>query len=113
MPYALCPDSLLGSRRREATVALRLFTLDEALALLPTVRLLLAEIQAGRREVEARSAALERLLAGTGGNGTLAADVARARAGVEEAANTLRRLMSELDDLGVQLKDIDEGLVDF
>ena len=91
----------------------RLFTLEDALALLPTVRQLLIEIQSGKREVEERSAALDRLLAATGGNGHLTADVARAREALQHAAAALERLMGELDETGAELKGIDEGLIDF
>src|SRR3972149_122408 len=92
---------------------MRLFPLDEALALLPTVRQLLTEIQARRREIEERSAALDRLLAATGGNGYPAPGGARARGARAQAAGQLQRLMTELDETGAELKGIDEGLVDF
>lgn len=91
----------------------RLFTLEEALELLPSVRQLVLEIQAAKREVDAHSAELERLLGTTSGNGHLAADLAAARAGVEAAGERLESLMQELDSLGVQLKGIEEGLIDF
>jgi hypothetical protein len=91
----------------------RLFTLDEALALLPTVRQLLLEMQTAKREMDERSAELDRLLGLTGGNGHLAADQTAARQEVQRAAGRLEGLIGELDELGVQLKGIDEGLVDF
>jgi hypothetical protein len=91
----------------------RLFTLAEALALLPTVRQLLIEIQAAKAEFDALSAEVERLLGLTGGNGHLAADVASARAEVQTEGTKLQALMAELDGLGVQIKGIEEGLVDF
>ena len=91
----------------------RLFTLEEALTLLPTVRQLVIEIQAARAEVERLTKALDRLLALSGGNGHLAADQAGARRSVQAAATKLDALMSELDSIGVQLKTIDDGLVDF
>jgi len=91
----------------------RLFTLEEALTLLPTVRQLVIEIQAARTEVERLTTALDRLLALSGGNGHLAADQAGARRSVQAAATKLDALMSELDSIGVQLKTIDDGLVDF
>jgi hypothetical protein len=91
----------------------RLFTLDEALTLLPTVRQLILEIQAAKTEFDTHSAEVERLLGLTGGNGHLAADVARARAAVQAAGSKLAALMAEMDGLGVQLKGIEEGLVDF
>jgi hypothetical protein len=91
----------------------RLFTLDEALALLPTVRQLLTEIQGAKQELDAASAELDRLLGLTGGNGHLAADVASTRDAVRSAGGRIEALSGELDDLGVQLKGIDEGLIDF
>ncbi len=91
----------------------RLFTLQEALELLPTVRQLVSEIQDAKRELDQLSAQLERLLGLTGGNGHLASDVAATRKAVETAGSKLAGLMSELDSIGVQLKGIDEGLIDF
>jgi hypothetical protein len=91
----------------------RLFTLEEALALLPTARQLVIEIQAAKREFDALSAEVERLLGLTGGNGHLASDVAKARADVQSSGPKLQSLMAELDSLGVQLKSIEEGLIDF
>jgi hypothetical protein len=91
----------------------RLFTLDEALALLPVVRQLLSEIQAAKREMDERSAELNRLLSLTEGNGHLAADVASTRQGVRMAGARLESLIAELDGIGVQLKGIEQGLVDF
>jgi hypothetical protein len=90
-----------------------LFTLDEALALLPVVRRLSADIQETKRELDAASAELQRLLGLTGGNGHLAADVASTRQSTRSAGGRLEALIGELDDLGVQLKGIEDGLVDF
>ena len=94
-------------------MAERMFTLEEALVLLPTVRQLVTEIQEARAEVERLTAELERLLKLSGGNGHLAVDQAGARQSVQAAATRLDSLMSELDGIGVQLKRIDDGLVDF
>lgn len=90
-----------------------MFTLDEALALLPVVRQLMTEIQAKKRQVDTLSEALDRLLAVTSGNGHIATDVAKARQDLQDAANELRGLMNELDETGAELKGIEEGLVDF
>jgi DNA-binding transcriptional LysR family regulator len=67
----------------------KLFTLEEALALLPRVRQLLSDIQASKREMERLAGELERLLALSGGNGHLAADVASTQLG---NIPTLKRL---------------------
>jgi hypothetical protein len=94
-------------------VAPRLFTLDEALVLLPTVRQLITEIQGAKAEMDLQTAELERLMGLTGGNGHLAADIASTREQVQVTATKLQRLIEELDSIGVELKGIDEGLVDF
>jgi hypothetical protein len=91
----------------------RLFTLDEARSLLPTVRQLLAEIQAAKAEVDAKGRDMARLLGATGGNGHLEGDLARARDAVEYAAGDLQERIAELEDIGVEVKGIDEGLCDF
>ena len=91
----------------------RLFSLDEALRLLPVVRRLLSEIRDARDEVARRSAELDQLLGRTGGNGHLAGQVEQARTAVQEAITDAQRLIVELEELGVELKGIDEGLVDF
>lgn len=96
-----------------AHMAQRLFTLAEALVLLPTVRQLVTEIQATKSALDNGSAELERLLGLTGGNGHLAADVASMRERVQSTATKLQALIEELDGIGVELKGIDEGLVDF
>jgi hypothetical protein len=91
----------------------RLFTLDEALALLPTVRQLLTEMQDAKRELDNATVEVDRLSGLTGGNGHLAADMTRASEAVQAATTKLQAFVSELVSLGVQLKSIDEGLVDF
>ena len=91
----------------------RLFTLDEALALLPTVRQLVLEIQAAKLLMEQKSAELDRIADLSGGNGHMAADLASARHSVQAAAAELERLIGELDSIGAVLKGIDEGLIDF
>jgi len=94
-------------------VSERLFTLEEALATLPAAARLLLEIQEWKQELEDRSANLERLLNTTGGNGHLADDIAEARSSVQSAGRELERTFQEMDDLGVELKGIDNGLLDF
>ncbi len=89
------------------------FTLAEALGLLPTVRQMVIELQGKKQELDAASAEVERLEGLTGGNGHLAADVARFRDAMQFHATKLDALMAELASLGALLKGIDEGLVDF
>jgi hypothetical protein len=91
----------------------KLFTLEEATTLLPVVRQLLTEIQTGREEVAQASARLDELLGLTGGNGHLTGQVEAARETAQVAAESLQAKIGELEDLGVELKGIEEGLVDF
>jgi hypothetical protein len=88
---------------------MKLFTVDEANALLPSVRSLLQKIQRSRRRLAtySREAKLAAEEAEQGGGG-----IAN---GVQYAAilSRLTEEMAELDALGVQLKDFERGLVDF
>jgi len=88
---------------------MKIFTIDEANALLPRVRRIVTQIQRCHRglskyrdEAKGASEAAER---GGGGivNGQHYAELVTALTGE----------MSNLDSLGVQLKDFDRGLVDF
>jgi hypothetical protein len=88
---------------------MKLFTIEEANALLPSVREILKKIQRSRRRLatyrrQAKLAA-EGAEQGGGGmeNGVLYAKL----------LTNFAEEMSELEALGVQLKDFDRGLVDF
>ena len=88
---------------------MKLFTIEEANALLPSVREILRKIQRSRRR-----------LAVYRGQSKLAAEGAElGGGGMIEGARYAAILtnfteeMSELEDLGVQLKDFERGLVDF
>src|SRR5687768_6096749 len=91
----------------------RLFTLEEALATLPEAARLLLQIQEWKQVLEECSAALERLLSATEGNGHLADDIAKARGAVQAAATELESAFRDMDVLGVELKGIENGLLDF
>ena len=88
---------------------MKIFTIQEANALLPSVRLILAKIQrAHRRLAQYRDEARKAAEAAEQGGGGIADGVAYAIVLTE-----LTSQMSELDTLGVQLKDFERGLVDF
>jgi hypothetical protein len=88
---------------------MKLFTIQEANALLPSVRTILAKIQrAHRRLAEYRDEARQAAEAAEQGGGGIEQGVAYAFVLTE-----LTSQMSELDTLGVQLKDFERGLVDF
>jgi hypothetical protein len=91
----------------------RLFTHAEALATLPAAARLLLDLQEWKQELEERSAMLEQLLNSTEGNGRRSAGITEARASVQNAALELDRAFRQLNDLGVELKGIENGLLDF
>ncbi len=88
---------------------MKLFTVAEANALLPAVREILKRIQAARRKLgsyrhQAKAAAEQAELGGGGfSDGLRYADLL-----IDLTSQT-----NELETLGVQLKDLDRGLVDF
>ncbi len=88
---------------------MKLFTIQEANALLPNVRSMLAKIQRAHRKLSLfRDEARKASEAAERGGGGIVDGVAYASVLTE-----LTLQMSELESLGVQLKDFERGLVDF
>jgi hypothetical protein len=88
---------------------MKLFTIDEANALLPSVREILQKIRRSRRRLNAYRQAAEQAAEGAEqGGGGMANGVLYAA-----ILTNFTSEMSELEGLGVQLKDFDRGLVDF
>jgi hypothetical protein len=107
------------ARRTEFTAhrvaGVRHFTPDEANAALVDVRPLVEQMVDRRRaHVDAltRQEELEGHIRGNGG-GIPPAELAEAAAEVEREARELARIVDELAEYGVEVKDLDEGLVDF
>jgi hypothetical protein len=93
----------------------RHFTPEEANAALAEVRPLVERMVALRREHVAALARQEELdgrIRGNGG-GIPPAELADTAAEVDREARALARVIDELAEAGVEVKDIDEGLVDF
>lgn len=88
---------------------MRLFTIEEANALLPTVRKVLVKIQQAHRQLSTKRAEAKKAseAAERGGGGILNGPV------YAQQLLKLTELMGKLESFGVQLKDIDRGLVDF
>lgn len=102
---------MLGLKDRMKT-----FTLDEAQSMLPLVESLLKraiESKAAAQKVEERIADLSRRIYLAGGMRIDVASVARQRAEMEGFLQRARESISEIDAIGVQVKDLDTGLLDF
>ena len=94
---------------------MRHFTPEEANAALEQVRPLVEQMVAHRRaHVEAleRQEELEGRIRGNGG-GIPPAELAEAAAEVDRQARDLSGAIDDIVELGVEVKDLDEGLVDF
>jgi hypothetical protein len=91
----------------------KLFTLDEARALLPDVRLIVEAIQAQKQNLDTETARLDAAGARAQGNGHGPRGALDAQARAERLAAEIRAGIERLAALGVEMKGIDEGLVDF
>jgi hypothetical protein len=92
------------------------FTLEEAQSLLPVLESLLKRAMESKRaadELEAGRAELARRIYVSGGMKVDLGAVARQRAEMEAHMERVRESMAEIDSIGVQVKDIDSGLLDF
>ena len=88
---------------------MKIFSVDEANALLPTVRDLLQQIQRAHNHLDSyQEKAKEAAEAAEQGGGGMTS-------GVQYAAMLMKltTLMGEIEALGVQLKDFTRGLIDF
>jgi hypothetical protein len=95
---------------------MKTFTLDEAQSMLPLVESLLKraiESKAAAQKVEDRIGDLSRRIYLTGGMRIDVASVAKQRAEMESYLQRVRESVSEIDAIGVQVKDLDTGLLDF
>lgn len=94
----------------------RTFTLSEAQTLLPVVEALLRRAQAagaraGLLEMEMQE--LSQRIFMSGGMHVNVAVAARRRAEREKALQEARDTLAEMDEIGVQVKDLEKGLLDF
>jgi hypothetical protein len=92
----------------------RLFTLEEARAMLPRVGALMREMRERKAEFDRHRAAYE-LIAPRAADGAahLRAALTRHHAAIERLALEIEGLMNEVQELGAEIKGIDEGLIDF
>jgi len=94
----------------------RTFNLDEAQSLLPVLESLLRTAVAGKKlmeEVEAEMQALTQRIFLNGGTHVDVVATARRKAERTKAEQRAKDALAEIDSIGVQVKDIDTGLLDF
>ena len=92
----------------------RLFTLDEANELLPRLTDVLTEMQQAKPALDALREQLGELTASSAGNGHVQEpEVARKRAEAQRLVERLNALLTEINEIGCELKGLDEGLIDF
>jgi len=94
----------------------RTFNLDEAHSLLPVLESLLRSAIGGKKlmeEVEAEMQELTHRIFLNGGTHVDVVAVARRKAERGKAEQRAKDALAEIDSIGVQVKDIDIGLLDF
>jgi hypothetical protein len=89
------------------------FTLEEARALLPEVREIAESMRDNKREFEHQQSLLKDAGKHAGGNGHGSSEALAAQGRAERLVNEIQRRVQRLAQLGVEVKSIDEGLVDF
>lgn len=92
----------------------RLFSRDEAEAMLPQVAPLLWQIQRLKQEHDEAQQQLAALEAKGRGNGHgLDADVSHTRLAIQKAAAQINGLIERVRGMDIEVKDLDLGLIDF
>ncbi len=95
---------------------MKTFTIDEAQSLLPVLESLLKRAIEGKQaaeQVEAGLSELARRIYLSGGMKVDAASVVKQRAEMEAHLKLARESVAEIDAIGVQVKDLETGLLDF
>jgi hypothetical protein len=95
---------------------MKTFTLDEAQSLLPVLESLLKRAIEGKQaaeEAESGLTELARRIYVSGGMRVDAVKVAAERAEMEAHLTRVRESIAEIDSIGVQVKDLEAGLLDF
>jgi hypothetical protein len=95
---------------------MKTFTLEEAQSLLPVLESLLKRALDGKQaaeQVESSLSDLSRRIYLSGGMRVDVAGVAKQRAEIETQMARVRESIAEIDSIGVQVKDLGAGLLDF
>lgn len=94
----------------------RTFTLEEAQSLLPVLESLLRKAIDGKKLIESVDAELQELAHRVFVRGGVLVNIvhfARRKAEREKMIQAVKDALAEIDSIGVQVKDIDIGLLDF
>ena len=90
----------------------RIYTIDEANALIPEVRAVLLQLAVQQRRLDESHAEMHRQLDANGGpEGAVAAG--RQEAETADIREGMRTLLLHLSEMAVELRDLEMGLVDF
>jgi hypothetical protein len=95
---------------------MKTFTLEEAQSLLPVLESLLKRAIEGKQaaeEVDSGLSDLARRIYLSGGMRVDVGAVAKQRAQIETHLQRVRESIAEIDSIGVQVKDLEAGLLDF
>lgn len=95
---------------------MKTFTIDEAQSLLPVLEALLKRAIEGKQaaeQVESELSDLARRIYLSGGMKVEAGTVIKQRTEMENHLKRVRETITEIDAIGVQVKDLDSGLLDF
>jgi hypothetical protein len=95
---------------------MKTFTLEEAQSLLPVLESLLKRAMEDKRSAQTAESDLNELaqhIYFAGGMRVNAQGVARQRAEMESQLKRVRESLAEIDSIGVQVKDLESGLLDF
>jgi hypothetical protein len=95
---------------------IKLFTLEQAQTLLPVLKSLLKKAMEGKKmieELDEEMRSLHHRIFLSGGLFLNVLHVARRRAERDKALQEVKDAMAEIDAIGVQVKDLDMGLLDF
>ncbi len=92
----------------------RQFTIEEAERLLPRLTELLAELRARKEEYERFGRQAAELSLKMRGNGhVMEGELKAAQEGLERSLAAVNGLVGQVQEMGCELKDIDQGLIDF
>ena len=95
---------------------MKTFTLDEAQSLLPVLESLLKRAIEGKRSAQNLESGLNGLaqrIYFSGGMRVNTSGIAKQRAEMEDHLKQVRESIAEIDAIGVQVKDLETGLLDF